>query len=458
MSASVPSDGRHPRSKRGSPTGRARLGIGQRSQHQVTEASLTALKRSELEAEIARRRRAGDPHGDFDAELLRRAKKRDARVAARENGGQTATTSNRPPLRAIEPDDETDDLGFASYVLPVTDEGRETEPALLTTSDGQTLFYQGRVNSLFGQPCTCKTWIAMLAARQAMEQDLRVLWWDHEDTPATLAARARTLGALAAFQDPERFAYVLSSIIGDAEAMRQAVAWVSGGLVVIDAAESAGCPSDGAPINEWWCQHVTPWREASAGVLILDHEPKRKEGRALSAIGSTHKLSRIDGASIRVAASEGGAWTKTKDGKVIFVVAKDRPGDVGAVRKVVAVATGSYDHNGAFQLDLRSPARDDEADEEHDADTEDRDIADEILAALVARAPKEVRGKRQLRKLATGGNGAIDQALEDLIDDGLVERRWEGKTQIFKATPEATGIASLLESTSDDPGHQPNVP
>ena len=193
-------------------------------------------------------------------------------------------------------------------------------------------------------------------------------------------------------------------------------------------------------------------------MLILDHEPKRKEGRALSAIGSTHKLSRIDGASIRVAASEGGAWTKKKDGKVILMVAKDRPGDVGAVRKVVTVATGSYDHNGAFQLDLRSPARDSDTDGDTLDDTEDRDIADEILAALVARAPKEVRGKRQLRKLATGGNGAIDQAIEDLIDNGLVVRRWESKTQIFKATAEATGIASLPESTPNDPGHQPNVP
>ena len=233
---------------------------------------------------------------------------------------------------------------------------------------------------------------------------------------------------------------------------------MSGGLVVIDAAESAGCPSDGAPISEWWCGYVVPWREAGAGVLILDHEPKRKEGRALSAIGSTHKLSRIDGASIRVAAPEGGAWTKKKDGKVILMVAKDRPGDVGAVRKVVAVATGSYDHNGAFRLDLRSPARDGETDEEHDADTEHRDIAGEILVALVELAPKEVRGKRQVRKLVTGGNDAIDQAIEDIIDDGLVVRRWEGKTQIFKATSGATGIGSLLESTSDDAGHQPNVP
>ena len=193
-------------------------------------------------------------------------------------------------------------------------------------------------------------------------------------------------------------------------------------------------------------------------MLILDHEPKRKEGRALSAIGSTHKLSRIDGASIRVAAAEGGAWTKKRDGKVLLVVAKDRPGDVGAVRKVVAVASGSYDSTGAFRLDLRSPARDGETDEEHDADTEHGDIADELLEAFVARHPKEVRGKRQLRKLVTGGNGAIDRAIEDLIDDGLVERRWEGKTQIFKATPEATGTGSLLESTPNDPGHQPNVP
>ena len=218
---------------------------------------LRQLRRAEIESEIDHRQRAGESTDDLQAELDRRATRRATRRAAREACSQANGANYRPQLRAVEPDDETDDLGFASYVLPVTDEERELEPAVLTTSDGQTLFYQGRVNSLFGQPGTCKTWIAMLAARQAMEQDLRVLWWDHEDRPATLAARARTIGALEPFQDPERFAYVLPSITEDAEAIGRAAAWVSGGLVIIDAAESAGCPSDGAPINEWWCQHVT---------------------------------------------------------------------------------------------------------------------------------------------------------------------------------------------------------
>ena len=309
---------------------------------------------------------------------------------------------------------------IGGYTLPVTDEGRETLPALLTTSSGETVLYANKTNIVHGLPGTCKTWVAMLAASQTLSEGKRVIWWDFEDTPDTLAARARTLGCLGAMQDRSRFLYLQPAIAEDEPSLRSAQEWVQGGLVVIDAAESAGCPSDGAPINEWWCRYVTPWREAGAGVLILDHEPKRKEGRPRGPIGSVHKLSRIDGCALRLS---GTAWTKRTDGTIYLAVHKDRPGDLPAVGKVVAVAIGSYDHNGAFRLDLHSPRTPVESKATEASDQ----LADELLRAIAAKGDEGVTGWREVRSLAKASNKAIEDAIGRLVEAGLVTQQTTGR-------------------------------
>lgn len=328
------------------------------------------------------------------------------------------------------------ELPLYRYVLPVTGEPREREPAILETDDGRTILYANRTNILHGLPGTAKTWIAILAVIQAMEQGIPVLWWDFEDKPATFAARARTLGALEAFQDPERFSYVVPSIVEDSEAMQQAAAWVDGGLTVIDAAESAGCPSDGTPINEWWERHVTPWREAGAGVLILDHEPKRQEGRPRGPIGSVHKLSRVDGCALRLS---GTAWTKRTDGTIYLVVHKDRPGDLPAVGQVVAVATGSWDSNGALQLDLRSPSK---QDEQEDGD----ELQDELLRVIAVKGDEGVTGWRTLRGLVKASNRAVEDAISQLVETGLVTQQSVGRGIRWVAVE---GVQDVLELTED---------
>ena len=82
--------------------------------------------------------------------------------------------------------------GFGQYVKTIEQKGKAL-PALLTRSDGETLLYAGKVNTVFGEPGMSKTWIAIKAAIEAIEHAGRVLWWDFEDKPDTLFRRVESL-------------------------------------------------------------------------------------------------------------------------------------------------------------------------------------------------------------------------------------------------------------------------
>ena len=259
--------------------------------------------------------------------------------------------------------------GLAAHVKPVVDTDPARLPALLKSENGATIIYAGKLHTLHGPPGVAKSWIALLAAKQA----IRVLWWDFEDKPSTLARRAKRIGAHNIL-DPELTKYVGPSLFEDPVAMSEAQAWISEGnpamnLVVIDAAEAAGCPSDGAEVGEWFRTRVRPWQDVGATVIILDHIPKRKEGRARGPIGSQHKLARVDGAAILV---EGTPWTKNEPGRVHLTVDKDRPGDMPAVGQHLATVVGDYDEDDAFRLKIVAP----------DDEPEDDDLELAVLQAV----------------------------------------------------------------------------
>ena len=84
---------------------------------------------------------------------------------------------------------------FNALARPVSLTDDPILPALLTRDDGRTIFYESRVNSLFGEPAVGKTWIANITAVGAVRGGSNVLWWDFEDRASTLATRLAALGA-----------------------------------------------------------------------------------------------------------------------------------------------------------------------------------------------------------------------------------------------------------------------
>ena len=320
--------------------------------------------------------------------------------------------------------------GFSQYVLTVEQKG-EALPALLKRSDGATILYAGKVNSVFGEPGMGKSWIALEAALASLKNGGRVLWWDFEDKPDTLYRRAKALGQLDLITG-ENVAFIKDNNILELEddlpnmSLLCAVEWLADAgiysLVIIDAAESSGAPSDGSSVTEWIKEKVSPFQSRGVGVLILDHVPKRRQERPRGAIGSQYKLAKIDGAAIGVS---GKPWTKTQDGAMVLRLEKDRQGDVpGNVGAKIATIKGHYEGE-LLTISIDPPNQE---------DGEELDIPMLLLEAIGAAGAEGVRGQNVLMGKVTGKGKHKQEALIMLIQDGLVVQTKDGKAQVHTLT------------------------
>ena len=189
----------------------------------------------------------------------------------------------------------------------------ERLPAVLERNDGAPLIYEGRFNTIIGEPSMGKTWIAIMAAIQQINRGGMVLWWDSEDRPETLAQRLQLLRATNLIGHPN-LVWASGDLNNHHMATAEALEFLAGdlpGLVVIDSATSFGCPSDGADVSQWMADHVNPWWSMGHTVLLLDHVPKRRQDRPRGGIGSQAKLARIDGAALYV---HGKPWNGKRAG------------------------------------------------------------------------------------------------------------------------------------------------
>ena len=204
------------------------------------------------------------------------------------------------------------------------------------------------------------------------------------------------------------------------------------GLVVIDSVESAGLPTDSNNVRPWFQQHVDPFLSMGAGVLLLDHVPKRREDRPRGGIGSQHKLARIDGAALFL---DGKPWTKRDDGRVTLRVHKDRLGDLdAAVKKAVAVVEVTHAEDGLLLYAINPPDADDDT---------AQDVTLPLLEAIASHGPQGVRTYKAVRELLKVRGRLIDVALEDLMKTGLVVKAKDGRASIFVVT--AAGEQMLTE-------------
>ena len=138
---------------------------------------------------------------------------------------------------------------------------------MLKRSDGATILYADKFNTIFGEPGMAKTRLGIEAALASIKLGGRVLWWDFEDKPGTFHDRVKALGELGLGKGPN-IAFVdyklkeVDELGASAQALANAIVWLAEAgrysLAVIDAAESSGAPSDGAPITEWIKNMIDP--------------------------------------------------------------------------------------------------------------------------------------------------------------------------------------------------------
>ena len=316
-------------------------------------------------------------------------------------------------------------------------ESAEVEvPALLKRRDGAPVLYKGRLNSLIGRPSRGKTWVALLACKEALQSGSRAVWVDHEDSTATMSTRARVLGLSEVFQGADsRFGYVDGELARDKQGVKDALTWIQGGedtgVVVIDAAFSGGCPSDGADVMPWYLRNVRPWQRAGLSVVLIDHVPKRSEHEGPEGgIGSQSKLAVVDGAVLGV---KGTPWTRTKDGRIELSVHKDRPGAIGGIRDIAAVVLGQHreDGNGPYlKVDIVEPLSGSSAGSEKDV------VETLLLRALEKAGEGGIRSQVAIRKAVAARDEHVDRGLDDLVEAGQVTKTRDGRAWTYRITPE----------------------
>ncbi len=218
------------------------------------------------------------------------------------------------------------------------------EPILLTRTDGKGLFYAGKMHMLQAEPSSGKSWIALFACLEVLLAGGSFVYIDFEDTARGIVKRLLQLGASSA-DIAARGSYIQPiGKFGAAERANLAreMDRLNPDLVIIDGvAESLsrdGLSEDKADDFVKWVEKLPRWiARTGAAVVMLDHVSKDPEGRGRWARGTGAKLGAMDGTSYQVKVVR--SFSRNRDGVVKLVVAKDRPGGVGAIGDVAAVMT-----------------------------------------------------------------------------------------------------------------------
>lgn len=212
----------------------------------------------------------------------------------------------------------------------------------LTRTDGLSLLYAGKMHVFQAEPSSGKSWIALHAVREVLDIGGAAIYLDLEDTGRGILGRLRALGA-----DPhairDRFRYAApTGKIGVVERMEldQLLDELNPDLVVIDGVGESlarqGLSEDKAEdVLRWMDLLPRPIAATGAAVLMIDHVAKDPEQRGRWARGSGAKLGAVDGASYQVKLDQ--SFARSKAGAVKLIIAKDRPGGVGAIGDIAAV-------------------------------------------------------------------------------------------------------------------------
>ena len=318
-------------------------------------------------------------------------------------------------------------LTFADFGQEVTLLDVERLPSAFVREDGETLLYEGLANTIFGEPSSGKSWIALMAVIQQLRAGRRVIWWDNEDRASTLAKRMQLLRATDLI-GIEALAWRTGDLHLSETAMAEALAFLDGGngpgLVVLDSATAFLCPKDGADVHPWMTGHISPWIDAGHTSLNLDHVPKQRKDRPMGAVGSFEKLSIIRGAALYV---HGTAWNGQQGGAVHLTVHKDAHGQLPSPQWSV-VSTISAEWDGptlAYTIGLPN------------AKTESEDLQDELMEAFDQLGPEGARGSQGVRELLKGKRGRdIDKARDELLQAGIIKQDKDGRAWVWRAVPD----------------------
>ena len=300
----------------------------------------------------------------------------------------------------------------------------ERLPSALERLDGETLLYQGLDNTIYGEVSIGKSWLALMAAIQQLRAGARVIWWDAEDKPTTLARRLQLLKAtnLIGHYDLK---WASGDLTASPGALSEALEFLDGGsgpgLVVIDSATAHGCPADGATVQPWMAANVKPWLAQGNTTLLMDHVPKQKKDRPDGGVGSYQKLQDLQGAGLYV---HGKPWNATEGGELTLTVHKDRHGQLPAPKYGNAATVYVEWAEDRLTLDWSVGLP--------NAKPAGENLEDELLEAIDRAGAEGVKGSRGIRELLKGKRAKdIDAARNELESVGLIQHVKVGNTHVY---------------------------
>ncbi|CAB4215005.1 AAA domain containing protein [uncultured Caudovirales phage] len=208
----------------------------------------------------------------------------------------------------------------------------EPAPQILFRTDGSALLYAGKINALFGESESGKTWIALEAVRQELQAGHPVFYLDFEDSGRGIANRLKAMGV--ARNNFSTFRYANPDGLYDMEAqaaLLPLIRDVRPTLIVVDGVNAAmnllGLDLDKNKDATQFSQVVLrPLRLWGAAVLTIDHVTKSKDSRGNYAIGAQAKRADIDGVALMVEVEM--PFGRGTNGKLKLKITKDRPGHV----------------------------------------------------------------------------------------------------------------------------------
>lgn len=326
-----------------------------------------------------------------------------------------------PPADELEPDEIG--TGWEPVDIVALWQGgyEPPKPTVCLRSDGEALFYRGRVNALNGESGGGKSWVALAACAEQLAAGRQAIYIDLEDHPGSIIARLKALGVTA--EQATRFTYIQPLLPFNANARELVVELMADGDVTIVVVDSVGESMALEQAQQNDDDHVARWFrhipralariEASDGegpaVVLVDHVPKQNEETKLFAIGSQRKRAAIDGVAYRVDTVV--PFSAEKAGKISLTCAKDRNGTYARNQVVAEV---NVDPGDRTLVSIQTPAGRDSTGKL----TRPTALMERISAFLDEQ--EEDVSRAQVLRMVSGNDKAKAVALDALIAEGYV--------------------------------------
>jgi len=331
--------------------------------------------------------------------------------------------------------DEEGNLKDSSWIpkqIGETELEQENPPSMLRREDGNCLLYAGKINAIFGESESGKTWIALEAIRQELEKNNIVFYLDFEDSARSILNRLKTLRVptdkfkLFRYANPDE---PLGEGIG--EIMRTEIMAYLPTLIVVDGVNAAmnllGLDLEKNKDATHFSQKVLkPLRIGGAGILTIDHVTKSKDNRGNYAIGAQAKRADIDGAAFAVSVAM--PFGRGIDGALDITCTKDRPGFVRAIcpdAKTVGVANLKSSPEGFISVSISGGT----------VKISTREQKMEAVSSLLARVGYELGRNEIAEHLRKEGipisNDELKFVIEGLVANGFVTYRKDGQKYLF---------------------------